>query len=285
MITQPFEYTRAASLNEALGLIAEGAKPLAGGMSLIPMMKLRLAAPDHLVDLDRISELRYIREENEVIRIGATATHHDIETSTALRRACSLLSKTAAKIGDVQIRHSGTIGGSVAHNDPAADYPASLMALEASVVVQSARGTRTISIDEFIVDAFTTALEEGEIVTEVVVPADGPSTGSAYFKFAQAASGFAMAGVGVRVRRGPDGKLSKVRVGITGVGPCAYRAKAVEAALEGTAGLPDEIRAAAAHAAEGVDASSDMHAGAEYRAHLACVGTARAIQAALGELA
>jgi carbon-monoxide dehydrogenase medium subunit len=285
MITQPFEYTRPASLQEALGLIAGGAKPLAGGMSLVPMMKLRLAGPDHLVDLARVTELRYVREDNDVVRIGATSTHHDIEASTVLRRACSLLPKTALKIGDVQIRHAGTIGGSVAHNDPAADYPAALMALESSVVLQSTSGTRTLPMDEFIVDAFTTALEEGEIVTEIVVPADGPGTGSAYYKFAQSASGFAMAGVAARVRRGDEGKLALVRVGITGVGPCAYRARAVEAALQGTAGSAEDVRRAAALAAEGVDASSDMHAGAEYRAHLACVAAARALQAALGELA
>ena len=286
MITHPFEYTRAASLNEALGLLAEGAKPLAGGMSLVPMMKLRLAAPEHLVDLGKLKELRYIREEGDVIRIGAMSTHHDIESSTVLRRACSLLSKTAAKIGDVQIRHSGTIGGSVAHNDPAADYPAALMALDALVTMQSVRGERAIPFSEFVLDSFTTALEPDEIIREITVPADGARTGTAYFKMAQAASGFALAGIAVRLRReGPGGRVSMARVGVTGVGPFAYRASAVEAALETTAGSASDIAAAAAHAADGVEASSDMHAGAEYRAHLATVGAARAIQAALAELA
>ncbi|MDZ4801108.1 MAG: xanthine dehydrogenase family protein subunit M, partial [Bryobacteraceae bacterium] len=264
MITHPFEYTRAASLSEALGLLAEGAKPLAGGMSLVPMMKLRLAAPEHLVDLAKIAELRYIREDEDVIRIGAMSTHHDIETSTVLRRACSVLSKTAAKIGDVQIRNSGTIGGSVAHNDPAADYPAALMALDALVTMASVRGERAVPFSEFVLDSFTTALEPDEIIREITVPADGPRTGTAYFKMAQAASGFALAGVAVRLRRDEGGRLTMVRVGVTGVGPFAYRAAAVEAVLEGTAGGPSDVAAAASHAAEGVDASSDMHAGAEY---------------------
>src|SRR4051812_2675908 len=127
MIATAFEYTRSTTLQDALAALAEGAKPLAGGMSLVPMMKLRLASPEHLVDLGRIPELRYIREEGDVVRIGATATHFEVHTSTVLRRTSSLLSKTAAEIGDVQIRHQGTIGGSVAHNDPAADYPAALM--------------------------------------------------------------------------------------------------------------------------------------------------------------
>ncbi len=284
MITHPFDYTRPASLTEALTLIAGGAKPLAGGMSLVPMMKLRLAAPDHLVDLGRVPELRYIREDEDVIRIGATATHHDIETSTVLRRASSLLAKTAAKIGDVQIRNSGTIGGSVAHNDPAADYPAALVALDALITLRSAKGERSLPVGEFIVDSFTTALEPDEIIREIVVPVDGASTGTAYYKMAQAASGFALAGVAVRLRRGADDKLSTVRVGVTGVGPFAYRAHAVEAALEGTSGNADDVRRAAALAAEGVESMSDMHAGAEYRAHLATVGAARAIQAALAEL-
>lgn len=284
MIATAFEYTQSKSLNDALQALAEGAKPLAGGMSLVPMMKLRLAAPEHLIDLARIPELRYVREEGNVIRIGATSTHFDVQTSTVLRRTCSLLPKTAAEIGDVQIRHQGTIGGSIAHNDPAADYPAALMALEAQVKLQSAQAERVVAYSDFVVDAFTTLLEPDELVTEVIVPSDGPSTGTSYIKFAQAASGFAMAGAAARVRR-ENGKLSMVRVGLTGIGAIAYRAKAVEEALEGTAGTEPEILKAAALAADGVEANSDIHASATYRAHLAKVCAARAIRAALAEIA
>ena len=284
MIAQAFDYTQSQSLSEALNAIAAGAKPLAGGMSLVPMMKLRLAAPDHLIDLGRIPELRFIREEGDIIRIGSMATHFEIHTSTVLRRTCALLSKTAGQIGDVQIRHQGTIGGSIVHNDPAADYPGALMALDARVKLQSAKGERTLSYAEFVIDAFTTALEPDELLTEIIVPSDGPATGTAYIKIAQAASGFAMAGAAVRVRR-DAGRLSLIRVGLTGIGAHAYRAHAVEDALTGKEPTEAEIVNAAALAATGVEANSDIHASATYRAHLATVCTARAIRSALGEIA
>src|SRR6266852_3030746 len=172
MIAQKFEYTAPKTLDEALHLLAGGAKPLAGGMSLIPMMKLRLAAPEHLVDLGRLKDLNYIREEGGAIHIGATTTHQDIESSAVLRGKCPLLAETAANIGDVQVRNRGTIGGSVAHADPSADYPAALLALEAKVKLVSATGDRTISIGDFLVDTLTTAIEPGEILQEVIVPVE-----------------------------------------------------------------------------------------------------------------
>src|SRR5262249_30298646 len=156
MISQTFDYTAAKTLDEALGLIANGAKPLAGGMSLIPMMKLRLSAPEHLVDLGRLKDLNYVREEGGALHIGATTTHHDAETSALLRGKCPLLSETAGHIGDVQVRNRGTIGGSVAHADPSADYPAALQALEAKIVLKGAKGERTVTTDDFFVDTFTT---------------------------------------------------------------------------------------------------------------------------------
>src|SRR5258707_4945076 len=163
MIAQPFDYTAPKTLEEALGLMAQGANPLAGGMSLIPMMKLRLAASDHLVDLGRLKDLNYIREEGGAIHIGATTTHQDIESSAVLRGKCPLLAETASNIGDVQVRNRGTIGGSVAHADPAADYPAALLALEAKVRLVSATSDRTVSLEDFLVDTLTTTLDLGEI--------------------------------------------------------------------------------------------------------------------------
>src|SRR5215472_7366291 len=178
MIAQKFEYTAPKSLDEALHLLATGAKPLAGGMSLIPMMKLRLAAPDHLVDLRALKDLNYIREEAGQLHIGATASHYDVESSALLRQKCPLLTETAASIGDVQVRNMGTVGGSLAHADPAADYPAALQALEARFVLKRAKSERTVSAADFFADAFTTALEPGEILREVIVPVEASGAGT-----------------------------------------------------------------------------------------------------------
>jgi carbon-monoxide dehydrogenase medium subunit len=178
MIPQNFEYSAPSNLNEALALLAKGdAKVLAGGMSLIPLMKLRLAAPERLVDLGRVADLKGIREDGGNLRIGSMATHYDIESSALLRGKCPLLAEAASNIGDVQVRNMGTIGGSIAHADPAADYPASLLALEAQVRITSAKGERTLPIDQFLVDALTSALEPGEIVREVIVPVESAATG------------------------------------------------------------------------------------------------------------
>jgi aerobic carbon-monoxide dehydrogenase medium subunit len=284
MIPQQFEYSAPKTLDEALGLLAEGAKPLAGGMSLIPMMKLRLATPEHLVDLGRIRDLSYIREQAGELHIGATATHHDVESSPLVRGKCPLLSETASHIGDVQVRNMGTIGGSVAHADPAADYPAALQALEAKIVLKGAKSERTVSADDFFVDTFTTALESGEIVREVIVPVDGGGTGTSYQKVLQPASGFAIVGVAVRVRKS-GGKIAMVRIGVTGLSNRAFRATAAEKALEGRGGTPAEVQAVAALVAQGIEANSDLHASAEYRMHLAAVYAARALAVALGRVA
>jgi len=280
MIPQQFEYSAPKTLKAALGLLATGGKPLAGGMSLIPMMKLRLAAPERLIDLGRIKSLNYIKRHGTSIHIGATTTHHDVETSNSLRGKCPLLAETASFIGDVQVRNVGTLGGSVAHADPSADYPAALQALEATIVIKSATGERTVPADEFFVDTFTTALEPGEMVAEVIVPVEASTTGTSYQKVLQPASGFAIVGVAARVQR-TDGKLSLVRIGITGLSNRAFRALAAEKALEGTSGSDAEIQAAAALATQGIEANSDLHASADYRMHLATVYTARALKAAL----
>jgi aerobic carbon-monoxide dehydrogenase medium subunit len=280
MIPQSFDYAAPHNLKDALVRIAGGGKPFAGGMSLIPMMKLRLAAPDVLVDISRIPELNYIREDGGKLRIGATTTHYEIESSRLIRSRCPLLAETAGQIGDVQVRNMGTIGGSAAHADPAADYPAALVALEAEFRVASAHGERVIGVEEFFVDTFTTGLGADEIVLEVTVPMEEPSMGTSYQKMVQPASGFAIVGVAARARKS-GGRIALTRIGVTALGPKAFRSKNVEELLEGTAGTSSDIHKAASMVAEGVEASSDMHASAEYRKHLARVYTARAITAAL----
>ena len=284
MIPQNFEYTAPDSLKSLLQLLESGAKPLAGGMSLIPMMKLRLAAPEHLVDLGRLKELNYIRESGNAVHIGAMSTHFDIETSQTLLRKCPLLAETAAEIRDLQVRNRGTIGGSVAHADPSADYPATLHALEARLVLIGAQKERTVPVGEFFVDAFTTALEPGEIVREVIVPVEEPGTGACYEKVVQPASGFAIVGVAVRIRRS-GGKISFVRIGVTGLSNCSYRATAAESALAGKSGSTADVQGAATLVTQGADANSDLHASADYRKHLAVVHAARAIAAALSRAA
>ncbi len=281
MISQGFEYSSPTNLTEALALLADGnAKVLAGGMSLIPLMKLRLAAPEHLVDLARVPDLKAIREEAGSIRIGAMTTHYEIESSALIRAKCPLLAEAASSIGDVQVRNMGTIGGSISHADPAADYPASLLALEAQVRISRAKGERTVRIGEFLVDALSTSLEPGEIVREVIVPVEAAGTGVSYQKMVQPASGFAIVGAAARVRKS-GGKVTFVRVGMTGLAARAFRATAVEKRLEGTAGSAADVQKAASAAADGVDANSDLYASAAYRLQMAKVYTARALRDAL----
>jgi carbon-monoxide dehydrogenase medium subunit len=277
MIPQEFDYSAPATLKEALELLAGGErKILAGGMSLIPLMKLRLAQPGHVIDLGRVPGLNHIGEEGGMLRIGAMATHHDIETSPAVRARCPLLAETASQIGDVQVRNMGTLGGSIAHADPAADYPAALLALEAKVRLVSAHSDRTVPAVEFFQDAFTTSLEPGEIVLEIQAPADESNVGSRYEKVPHPASGFAVVGVAARIRK-TGGKIAMARIGVTGMGPYAFRATAVEELLEKGGNPADAVAAIA----EGQDASSDLYASGDYRKHLARVHAARAIAVAL----
>jgi carbon-monoxide dehydrogenase medium subunit len=284
MIPQTFDYTVPKTLDEALGLIAAGAKPLAGGMSLIPMMKLRLAAPEHLVDLGRLPGLSYIREEAAALHIGATTTHHDVESSGLVRGKCPLLAETASAIGDVQVRNMGTIGGSTAHADPSADYPAALQALEAKIVIKGTKSERTVAAADFFVDTFTTSLEQGELIREVIVPIEDSATGTSYQKLVQPASGFAVVGMAVRLRKS-GGKITMARIGVTGLSNRSYRATAAERALEGTSGSAVDIQNAAALVAKDVDANSDLHASSEYRKHVAIVYAGRALVAALARTA
>lgn len=285
MIAQNFEYAAPANLKEALQLLDSGeAKALAGGMSLIPLMKLRLATPEQVVDLGRIPGLNYIRQDKDVIRIGATTTHYEVESSALLRASCPLLAEAASFIGDIQVRNRGTIGGSVAHADPAADYPASLLALEARVILVNSKSEREMAISDFFVDTFTTALEPGELIREVIVPVEDKSTGSSYQKMIQPASGFAIVGIAARIRTVGD-KITLARIGVTGVAGKPYRALLVEKGLEGRAGSPTDIQSASTLVANGIEANSDLHASANYRKHLAEVYAMRAIGVALSRTA
>lgn len=284
MIAASFEYHVPKTLAEATRLAAQfgdDGKVLAGGHSLIPLMKLRLAAPKHLIDIGRIEEMSAIREEGERIGIGAMATHFQLESSEMLKAKCPLLPETAREIGDVQVRNRGTIGGNIGHADPAADWPAALLALDAEIHAVSEQGQRSLPITEFFVDLLTTALEPAEILTSISVPALPARGGDAYAKLAHPASGFAVVGVAARVVLDEKGSIAQVGVGITGIGPKAYRATAVENLLRGKAASSKRLQEASAHAADGIEPTGDIYASAEYRAHLASVYTRRALESAL----
>jgi carbon-monoxide dehydrogenase medium subunit len=279
VLPAPFDYHRPGSLDEAialLGTLGDDAKLLAGGHSLLPAMKLRLAQPAALVDISQLAELRRIEVARDRITIGAMATHAEILQSAELAKACPLFRDAADQIGDLQVRNSGTIGGSLAQADPAADWPAVVLALDAELDIASAGGRRTVAATAFFTDMLQTALAPGEILTAIRVTAHGGRY--AYVKTDQKASGFALCGVAVAV----DEKAKTARVGITGVAPVPYRAREVERALEGRTVDAAGLDGAARHAADGVTPLSDIHASADFRAHLARVNTARAIRRALG---
>ena len=275
MVPASFDYHRPESLDAAVTLLAglgDEARVLAGGHSLLPAMKLRLAQPSAVVDLGAIRELRSIEERGGRLAIGAMATHGDILGSSLLVKRCPMLPAAAYHIGDTQVRNVGTIGGSLAHADPAADWPAVVLALDAELEVTGPSGRRTIAAKDFFVDILQTNLQPGEILCFIhVAPTDQHV---AYVKTEQKASGFALCGVAATV----DRKAKRVRVGITGVAPVAYRATAVEQALEGRDITEASISDAARHAAGSVKALlSDIHASSDFRAHLAQVNTARAL--------
>ena len=285
MIPAQFDYQVANTLDEAITILAkdpDGSKVLAGGHSLIPAMKLRLAQPQLLVDIARIKSLSYIREEGDRVLIGATTTHYEIQSSDLLKRICPLLPECAASIGDVQVRNKGTIGGSLAHSDPAGDWPAAAISLGADLVVVGNEGERVIRADDFFVDLLTTALKPGEILREIRIVKPQGRFGQAYQKVPHPASGFAVVGVAMSLVLAADGSCESAGVGITGVATKAYRARAVETALAGNRLDEQTIASAASHVCDGVDPNSDLYASGEYRCHLAQVHTRRAIQTALG---
>ena len=280
MIPAAFTYHRPRTVDAALRLLADhgaDAKILAGGQSLLALMKLRLATPVHVIDIGRIAVLRRIRARDGRLHIGALATHWMLESTAAVRRAAPALAETAAAIGDLQVRNLGTIGGSLAHADPAADYPAMVLALDAELALQGREGVRTVPASEFFQGVMTTALRPGELLVEIVVPVASTRFGAAYLKMPNPASGFALAGVAAAVGLDGDGRATHVRVGVTGVSPVAYRAKAVEEAVVGQEATDELLAQASATAADGIEANTDIHAGAAYRLHLARVLTRRAL--------
>jgi carbon-monoxide dehydrogenase medium subunit len=279
VIPAAFDYQAPASVDEAVKLLdqlGDRAKVLAGGHSLIPIMKLRLAQPEVLVDIGRIGDLCRIAPADGKLAIGALVTHNEVLRSGAVREGCPLLSETASEIGDIQVRNRGTIGGALAHADPAADYPATILALDAEIVAQGPGGRRTIKAGDFFQGMLTTALAPNELLVEVRVPTFGQGTGGAYLKLPNKASHYAVVGVAALVRL-EGGKVASLAVGITGAGAQPIRASAVERALQGQAPAEEAVARAAESAAEGLDLLSDIHGSAEYRAHIARVFTKRAI--------
>ena len=284
MIPAQFEYVAPKTLEDALRLVerhGDEAKILAGGHSLLPLMKLRLAQPRYVIDIGRLRNMNYIREENGQIAIGALTTHAEIESSTLLRSKCPLLAETAAVIGDAQVRNRGTLGGSLAHADPAADYPAAALALDVEIVAASTAGTRTIPVAEFFVDMLTTTLRPGEILSQVRVAPLAPQTGTAYEKLHQPASGFAIVGVAARLTLGNDGTIEEAAIGVTGLGPKAFRAAGAEKILRGKKASEKLFAEAARYTAQGIEPLSDLHASADYRREMAAVYTRRALERAL----
>jgi carbon-monoxide dehydrogenase medium subunit len=266
VIPSSFTYLRAGSVEEALSLATEhgdDAKFLAGGHSLLPLMKLRLAAPEVIIDLGGLHDLSYVNDQGSYVAIGALTRHHDVEHSDVLAREVPLLAHAAGQVGDPQIRHRGTIGGSIAHADPASDLPAVLLALDATLVARGPGGSREIPIGEFFQSLFETSLEPDELLTEIRVPKPASAAAWSFQKFTQRAIDWAIVGCAVQ-----DGRVALVNMGGT-----PLRAAATEAALAGGASPAD----AAAHAAEGTSAAEDIRATRAYREHLARVLVSRAL--------
>ena len=284
MYSATFEYHRAASVDEALALLsqyADDAKLIAGCHSLLPVMKLRFAQPAHLIDIRRIADLTGVREDGGSIRIGAATTHAEVTTSDVIKARLPILAEAAGRIGDAQVRNMGTIGGSLAHADPAADLPAVTLALGAELRVAGKGGQRTIPMDEFFTGMFSSALAADEMIVEVRIPVPPARTGGAYEKYADPSSGYALAGVAAVVTLGANGKVQTARVAMTGLGPIASRLTRVEQALTGSAATADAIASAASTAAEGLEIRDTVGGDAAYKTNLGVVVTRRAITRAV----
>jgi len=283
MIPVSFDYVTPKSLNEAIRALADGgddAKILAGGHSLLPLMKLRLANPTLLIDVSKIAGLNGVKQQGDKIVIGALATHYQIESSELLKKRCPLLCQTARLIGDVQVRNRGTIGGSLVHGDPAGDWPAAILALGGQLKISGAKGERWLDVEKFFLGPMTTAIEANEILTEIHLPAAPRRSGCAYLKMPQQASGFAIVGVAVSLRLDTKGRCEDIGIGVTGLSDKPFRARMVEDWLRGRKLSAKSIEAAAALVVEDVEPLEDLHAAADYRAQLAQVFTGRAIQEA-----
>jgi carbon-monoxide dehydrogenase medium subunit len=284
MIPAAFEYARPSSVDEALQAIAAGGedvKILAGGQSLIPVMRLRLAAPSTVVDLTRVRELRGVRDDGDAIVIGAMTTHSDVLSDPLIKEHAPLIAEATETVADRQVRHRGTFGGALAHADPAGDLPAVALALDAEFVIAGPNGRRTVPARDFFVDYLTTALEDGELLLEVRIPKLSGEWGMHYEKFNRVAQAWSIVAVAAAVRR-ENGHIAEARIGLTNMGPTPLRATAAEQALAGAAASAEAIAEAASHAAEGTAPSSDLNGQADYREHLAQVLTRRAVSAAAG---
>jgi len=282
MYTTDFDYARATTVDEALSLMNEhgdGAKLLAGGHSLLPAMKLRLSQPSTLIDITGLEDLSYIREDGDRIRIGALTTHHALESSDLLKRACPALRDVASQIGDPQVRNRGTIGGSLAHADPAADYPAIILALNAQMTIRSASGTREVQAEDFFTGMFETAVQDGELLTEISVPVLTPGSGAAYAKFANPASRYAVVGVAAMVQVQAR-QCVTARVGVTGAAPVAFRVTKSEEKLVGTELDANAIAHAVEQMVDPADMMEDLSGSPEYRAHLCETMAKRAVSEA-----
>jgi carbon-monoxide dehydrogenase medium subunit len=285
MFPNSFGYVAANSVDEALRLLTkygDDAKLLAGGHSLIPAMKLRLASPRYLVDLGQVPSLRGVRIDSVTLVIGALTVHADVQSSEIVRERLPGLTEAASVIGDVQVRNRGTIGGSVAHADPGADFPVILTALNASFAAVSPSGSRTIPVDDFFVDFYTTALTPNEVLTEIRVPLPSSGTGTAYHKMAHPASGYVVVSAGALVVRDPSGRCASARVAIGGLASGPLRATAAETALQGQPLTAEGISAAALKAADEGSPEDDSYASADYKRHIATVLARRAIESAVG---
>jgi carbon-monoxide dehydrogenase medium subunit len=284
MIPAKFDYVRPASVDDAVRALADGgedAKVIAGGQSLLPLLRLRLAYPELLVDVGGLTGLRGVREDGDSLRIGALTTHDELMRDALVAQHCGLLRQAAGTVADPAVRHRGTLGGSLAHADPAADLPAVIAALDATMVAYGPRGERTIGANDFFVDYLTTALGPDEILTGVLVPKLGPGWGYRYEKFHRTAQAWAIVGVAALARRS-NGNIAEARIGLANMGPVPVRARAAEAAASGAQASPESLRSAAQQADEGTQPPADLHGAPDYRRHLARVLTARALAAASG---
>lgn len=284
MIPAQFDYVRADSLDGAVRALADGgddAKVIAGGQSLLPLLRLRLAYPELLVDVSGVAELHGVRDEGDTLRIGAMTTHYELTRDQQIRNHCGLLAEAAETVADPAVRHRGTIGGNLAHGDPAGDLPAVMVALDATFTARGPGGERRIRATDFFSDYLTTNLEEGEILTAITVPKLGSDWGFRYEKFHRSAQAWAVVAAAALVRR-QNGSVAEARIGLTNMGTVPVRAAAVESAAAGADANEASLKRAAQHADEGTNPPADLHGAADYRRHLARVLTGRALAKAAG---